>query len=104
VETFTFSTRLTRVTEHLKGASYRQALAKLTEVRDFSGGPGSENPCRSSTRGGGTWSTATRSSSCSRRLGHGEPETLANEMLAIKRKAGRLIWLNPLLGNPSYEP
>jgi len=29
---------------------------------------------------------------------------LANEMLTIKRKAGRLIWLNPLLGNPSYEP
>jgi len=27
VETFTFSTRLTRVTEHLKGASYRTALA-----------------------------------------------------------------------------
>jgi uncharacterized protein with von Willebrand factor type A (vWA) domain len=34
----------------------------------------------------------------------GEPEVLATEMLAIKRKAGRLIWLNPLLGNPSYEP
>ncbi|HWN14648.1 MAG TPA: VWA domain-containing protein, partial [Candidatus Dormibacteraeota bacterium] len=38
VETFTFSTRLTRVTDHLKGASYRTALARLTEVRDFSGG------------------------------------------------------------------
>ena len=25
-------------------------------------------------------------------------------LLTLKRKAGRVIWLNPLLGNPSYEP
>src|SRR5258705_451146 len=105
VETFTFSTRLTRVTEHLKGASYRQALAKLTEVRDFSGGTRIGESLQEFNAGWGSlgnrhpivlvlsdgWDT-------------GEPEILANEMLAIKRKAGRLIWLNPLLGNPSYEP
>ena len=34
----------------------------------------------------------------------GEPDVLSAEMLTLKRKAGRLIWLNPLLGNPSYEP
>src|SRR5260370_6183747 len=34
----------------------------------------------------------------------GEPEVLAKEMLALKRRAARVIWLNPLLGNPSYEP
>jgi hypothetical protein len=34
----------------------------------------------------------------------GEPEELASEMLALKRRAGRMIWLNPLLGNPAYEP
>ena len=34
----------------------------------------------------------------------GEPDELAQEMLTLKRKAGRVIWLNPLLGNPSYEP
>jgi len=28
----------------------------------------------------------------------------ATELLRIKRRAGRVIWLNPLLGNPSYEP
>ena len=38
VETFTFATRLTRVTEQLKGPSYQLALRRLTEVRDFSGG------------------------------------------------------------------
>jgi uncharacterized protein with von Willebrand factor type A (vWA) domain len=24
--------------------------------------------------------------------------------MRIRRRAGRVIWLNPLLGNPSYEP
>jgi uncharacterized protein with von Willebrand factor type A (vWA) domain len=34
----------------------------------------------------------------------GEPEVLAAELTRIKRRAGRVMWLNPLLGNPSYEP
>ena len=34
----------------------------------------------------------------------GEPEILANALLRIKRRAARVLWLNPLLGNPSYEP
>src|SRR3989442_7035422 len=38
VETFTFSTRLTRITEHLRGRAYRQVLRRLTAVRDWSGG------------------------------------------------------------------
>jgi uncharacterized protein with von Willebrand factor type A (vWA) domain len=38
VETFTFATRLTRVTQYLKARSYREALRRLTEVRDWSGG------------------------------------------------------------------
>ena len=34
----------------------------------------------------------------------GEPEVLSNALLRIKRRAARVLWLNPLLGNPSYEP
>jgi len=34
----------------------------------------------------------------------GNPDVLAQELLSIKRRAGRVIWLNPLLGNPTYEP
>ena len=105
VETFTFSTRLTRVTEHLKGASYRQALAKLTEVRDFSGGTRiGESLQEFNARWGALVNRHTIVLVLSDGWDTGEPELLANEMLAIKRKAGRLIWLNPLLGNPSYEP
>ncbi len=84
VETFTFATRLTRVTELLKGPSYRLALRRLTDVRDFSGG--------------------TRIGELSDGWDTGEPDVLASEMLTLKRLAGRVVWLNPLLGNPSYEP
>ena len=105
VETFTFSTRLTRVTEHLKGASYRTALARLTEVRDFSGGTRiGESLQEFNARWGSLVDRHTIVLLLSDGWDTGEPEVLANEMLAIKRKAGRLIWLNPLLGNPSYEP
>ncbi len=105
VETFTFSTRLTRVTEHLKGASYRQALARLTEVRDFSGGTRiGESLQEFNAKWGNLVDRHTIVILLSDGWDTGEPDVLATEMLAIKRKAGRLIWLNPLLGNPSYEP
>jgi uncharacterized protein with von Willebrand factor type A (vWA) domain len=105
VETFTFATRLTRVTQYLKARSYRQALRRLTEVRDWSGG----------TRIGESLATFNREwpHLVDRRTivivlsdgwDTGEPETLATELMRIKRRAGRLLWLNPLLGNPSYEP
>ncbi len=106
VETFTFSTRLTRITEYLKGRPYRQVLRGLSDVRDWSGG--------------------TRIGECLAHFNHewgsrlldrhtivvilsdgwdtGDPDLLAGELLKIKRRAGQLIWLNPLLGNPAYEP
>ena len=34
----------------------------------------------------------------------GPPEALAKEMARLKRRARRIVWLNPLLGWPGYEP
>jgi len=34
----------------------------------------------------------------------GEPEVLSDALRAIHRRAGRVVWLNPLLGSPSYKP
>lgn len=34
----------------------------------------------------------------------GEPDVLAGELAAIKLRTRRLIWLNPLLGMPEYQP
>jgi uncharacterized protein with von Willebrand factor type A (vWA) domain len=34
----------------------------------------------------------------------GEPARLSVALAELQRRAGRLIWLNPLLGSPTYEP
>ncbi|MBI3637297.1 MAG: VWA domain-containing protein [Candidatus Rokubacteria bacterium] len=105
VETFTFSTRLTRVTEYLRARSYRQVLRRLTEVRDWSGGTRIGEALAQFNR---EWphlvDRRTIVIVLSDGWDTGEPELLAAELMRIKRRAGRVIWLNPLLGNPSYEP
>jgi uncharacterized protein len=106
VETFVFSTGLSRVTRDLTGDSYRVALAQLSgAVQGWSGG----------TRIGA--SLAALNASWSRLVDRrtvvvilsdgwdtGDPQRLADELRAIARRAGRVVWLNPLLGSPSYEP
>ena len=34
----------------------------------------------------------------------GDPDILGSALREIHRRAGRVIWLNPLLGSPSYQP
>jgi uncharacterized protein with von Willebrand factor type A (vWA) domain len=105
VETFTFATRLTRVTEAMKGPSYRLALKRLTAVRDFSGGTRiGESIAEFNREWGHLVDRQTIAIVLSDGWDTGEPDDLAAAMLALRRKAGRVLWLNPLLGNPSYEP
>jgi uncharacterized protein with von Willebrand factor type A (vWA) domain len=105
VETFTFSTRLTRVTEYLRGRSYRQVLQRLREVQDWSAGTRIGESVAQFNR---QWSHLVDRHTIVIVLSDGwdtgQPELLAHELLRIKRRAGRLIWLNPLLGNAAYEP
>lgn len=37
-------------------------------------------------------------------LDTGEPDDLARELLRIKQRSRRIVWLNPLLGRNGYEP
>ena len=105
VETFTFATRLTRVTDILKGPSYRLALKRLTDVKDFSGGTRIGEALAEFNR---DWRKLVDRHTIVLLLSDGwdtgEPDVLAQEMLTLKRLAGKVVWLNPLLGNPSYEP
>jgi uncharacterized protein with von Willebrand factor type A (vWA) domain len=105
VETFTFSTKLTRVTEHLSARSYRQVLRRLTEVRDWSGGTRIGESLAQFNR---EWPYLVDRQTIVIILSDGwdtgDPDVLSAELLRIKRRAGRVIWLNPLLGNASYEP
>jgi uncharacterized protein with von Willebrand factor type A (vWA) domain len=105
VETFTFSVRLTRVTDYLRARSYREVLRRLTAVRDWSGGTKIGESLAEFNRG---WPSLVDRRTIVIVLSDGwdtgDPDLLAAELLRIKRRAGRVIWLNPLLGNPSYEP
>ena len=105
VETFTFATRLTRVSDLLRGPSYKIALARLTEVSDWSGGTRIGDSLRDFNHAWGSLvDRRTIVLLLSDGWDTGEPDVLAQELLTIKRRAGRVIWLNPLLGTPTYEP
>jgi uncharacterized protein with von Willebrand factor type A (vWA) domain len=106
VETFAFSTRLVRITEALARDTYREALDDLAR---------SESGWSGGTKIGG--SIAALVAGWLRRIDRrtvviilsdgwdtGEPEVLSDAMAAIHRRAGRVVWLNPLLGSPSYQP
>ena len=106
VETFVFSTALARITGHLKNKTFQRALERLSSnVHGWSGG----------TRIGASLSAfnaqwlrqidrQTIVMILSDGWDTGEPEELAGALLQLQRRAGRLIWLNPLLGSPGYQP
>jgi uncharacterized protein len=106
VETFVFSTALARVTAHLKHKNYRQALEQLSHnVRGWSGGTRIGASLAAFNTG---WlkliDKRTIVIILSDGWDTGEPAELAASLAELQRRAGRLIWLNPLLGSPSYQP
>jgi uncharacterized protein with von Willebrand factor type A (vWA) domain len=107
VEAFVFSTRLTRITRPLQIQDQDLALKNVGElVHDWAGG----------TRIGE--SLKTFNFEWGRRVlgrgavvlvisdgwDRGDIDLLRREMARLKRNCYRLIWLNPLLGAPDYEP
>jgi len=80
-------------------------LRRLGEVRDWSGGTRiGESLAEFNREWGRIVDRRTIVIVLSDGWDTGDPEVLAAELLRIKRRAARVIWLNPLLGNPSYEP
>jgi len=106
VETFVFGTRLSRVTEQLRAGVYREALECLArDVQDWSGGT-RIGECIAAFEAG--WPRLVDGRTAVIVLSDGwdtgEPEVLAGALARIRRRARRLIWLNPLLGSPGYQP
>ena len=106
VETFVFSTSVTRVTRALQAPSFSEALRRIGEATDH-------------------WSSGTRIGECLARINRqygaledrytsvfllsdgwdaGDPEELAREMRRIQRRVRTVVWLNPLLGTQDYRP
>ena len=107
VETFVFSTRLSRLTPILKRKGFEEALKKISRmVLDWSGG----------TDIGGCLMVFNRKYAptllywksiviiISDGWDRGDENLLREEMKRLKKKAHRIIWLNPLLGSSKYQP
>ena len=107
VESFVFSTRLTRITHELRRRDPAMALRLVAgRVHDWSGG----------TRIGEALGTYNRH--WSRRVARGgpigmiisdgwdrgDPGLLSQEMARFSRSVHRTIWLNPLAGREGYSP
>jgi len=107
VETFVFATRLHRVTPFLVRLPFARALQEIARtVRDWSGGTriGSCLQEFASFRSGGMLGSSTVVIIHSDGWDRGEADVLEREIIKIHRRCHRLIWINPLLGGPFYEP
>lgn len=106
VETFVFSTRLTRVTPFLKGKEPYEALRALAEnVRDWSGGTRIGECLKAFDEGyGRSMNRKTVVIIISDGWDTGDTELVTEEMQKLQMTSRKIIWLNPLLGSPTYEP
>jgi uncharacterized protein len=106
VESFVFSTRLTRITPYLRIKSIDRALEELAPtVMDWSGGTRIGDSLQAFNR---EWSRRVLRRGAivliiSDGWERGETESLRMAMRYLQHRCHRLVWLNPLLGNPAYE-
>ncbi len=106
-EIFTFSTHLHRITPWLTNRAFADALSEIAEkVRDWSGGTriGVCLKELASYRDEGLLNSSTIVMVFSDGWDRGDPGLLKKEMERIQRRAYRLIWINPLMGDPEYRP
>ncbi len=106
-ETFVFSTRLTRITEILKRNRLPVALKIIGErARDWSGGTRIGQCLRifNERYAKGLASGSMIVIFISDGWDRGDPGLLESEMKRLKRRARRIIWMNPLLETPGYQP
>ncbi len=107
VETFVFSTRLTRITHILHRMNFEKALTKISQtVVDWSGGTKIGESLKIFNRkySPSVIDRKTIVMIISDGWDRGEEITLREEMERLKQNAYHLIWLNPLLGSAAYEP
>ncbi|KAB7731600.1 VWA domain-containing protein [Rudanella paleaurantiibacter] len=106
IETFVFSTSLHRITPALRNRPFAEALSELSD--SVSGW------------GGGTRIGASLQQFADEYLNlvdrhtlviilsdgwdTGDVDVLTESLTRIKQKARKIVWLNPLAGNPSFQP
>jgi uncharacterized protein with von Willebrand factor type A (vWA) domain len=107
VETFLFSTRLTRITTELRVRGLDQAVAAVSRaVPDWSGGTRIGDALRELhvqwkrrvLHGGPVVLLISDGWDC------GDSVVLRDQMARLRRNCHRLIWLNPLIGTVGFAP
>lgn len=107
VEAFVFSTRLTRITRQLQDKNIERALGELSQVvHDWAGGTRTGESLKKFNY---EWGRRVLGRGAvvlfiSDGWDRGDVNLLGTEMARLHRSCHRLIWLNPLLGSPVYEP
>jgi uncharacterized protein len=107
VEAFLFATRLTRITHELADRGADEAILKISrQVPDWSGGTRIGEAFRAFNV---SWARRTPAHGSvvlviSDGWDRGDIERLRSEIARLRRTCYRLIWLNPLLGSPDYQP
>ena len=109
VETFAFSTRPVRITDSLARDTYREALDALGALAGTGGGwSGGTKIGESLAAVESGWRPLIDRRTVVLILSDGwdtgAPELLGDTLRGIHARAGRVVWLNPLLGSPSYRP
>lgn len=107
VEAFTLGTRLTRVTCELEGRNPDRALKAAAQVvSDWAGGTRIGANLKTLNDGWGRLGV-TRGAVVvivSDGWERGDIPALAYEMRRLQRSAHTIVWVNPLAGEPGYEP
>ena len=106
VEAFVFATRFTRITGDIARHGVREAAIVARHVPDWGGGTRIGEALRAFNV---HWARRVVSRGAivlliSDGWDRGDPEVLGREMARLQRSCRRLIWLNPLLGAPGYQP
>ena len=106
-EIFALNTSLTRLTPWIAAGSVAATLGRFARsVEDWSGGT-RLGECLSEFADDHLRRTVAGDTSVlifSDGLDRGDTGALATALLAIRRRARRVIWLNPLMGDPRYRP
>ena len=107
IETFVFSTAIHRVTEILDYHEFTRAFEIISErVPQWSGGT-RIGSCFQQFLKQHAWRLLNKKTTVlilSDGWDTGEPQALEAAMRRIQKSSKKVIWLNPLAGNPNYSP
>ena len=106
-EAFIFHTRLLNVSDALRENDPFRAMTRLSLMTEgFGGGTKIAGSLRTFNNHHAARALNSRSVVVILSDGYDtdEPEDLAHELVRLRRKARRIVWLNPLLGWRDYEP